>query len=487
MTDNYAMPASSLKDENIDPQGVLDFIDKLKEKNILLHSFIMARNGNIVCRLNAYPYSSDYRHVINSCTKTFNSLAVGIVYDQGLISLDDKVSDYIKNPNAEKNGLKDLTIRHLLTMSVGHDHEPPLDTDKPWAERLFDKPLTYPSGSLYFYNNLASHTLSTIVKIVSGKTSEELLKERFFDKCGIRDYYWIKDPYGIPFGAAGIFIKGEDMLKMGQLFLNKGELNGIRVVYEEYIELATAKQMETAPAYNPLKTESIQGYGFQLWHSTHNAYRASGLFGQVCLVIPDKNVTAVFNSSTSGSQPLLDTFFDTIYPAIDREGQHPANIEEIIKEKMKILDTEPVSGNAIGFYEEQISGKKLKKDDSDDYLILDFKDDSCLLTFTKGKEFKVLLGHNRFKESKTDFDDYYRSINFYKICPKPENVEGPLTYGSYAWISNSHLKIRILTKDDAPYVNLDLYFDDKSVDVSLQIDYIVENSDYKRKYKYRMC
>lgn len=486
MSENYDLPVSALKQENVDPEGILAFIDRLKEKNIRLHSFVLVRNGNIICSIDAYPYSSSYRHIINSCTKTFTSLAMGILYDKGLIDFDDKVNDYIKSPNAEKNGLGDLTIRHLITMSVGHDQEPNVDRNKEWALRLFDKPATYKAGTRFFYNNLASNTLSTIVTKVTGKTTEELLKECFFDRCGIHDYYWLKDPFNISLGAAGIYMKATDVAKLGQLFLNKGVLNGERIVSEEYIEMATSKQFDTAPFYAANKSESIQGYGFHLWRSSHDAYRASGLFGQVCLVIPDRNIVAVFNSATSGSQPILDAFFDTVYPAIDREGTYPEDIENIIKEKAKLLDLGCEKSCAEGIYEKQISGRKLVGRDRDKSITLKFEDDVCTFTIKDKGEYVTTLKKDMLKEDTSSFDEYLRSRGIYKECEGRTGADDPLTYGTYSWLSNTHLKIMIVMKDSTSYMYYDLYFDDEYVKVFENIEYLLENQDCKDTYVLRM-
>lgn len=473
----FIMNKASLQSQGIDPKGVLDFIALIKQKGIKLHTFTMARNEKIVAEVKAFPYDQNYRHIINSCTKTFTSLAVGICYDRGLIKLDDRVTDYIQNENASENGLSNLTIRHLLTMSVGHDHEPCVYADREWSLRLLDKPLTYPSGSLFFYNNMASHTLSAIVQKVSGQSEYELLKECFFDKCGFEDYYWINDPYGVSFGAAGLYVRPIDLLKLGQLYLNKGILNGQRIVSEEWVELATQKEMETAPAYPAHKTENCQGYGFQLWRCTHNGYRASGLFGQVCLVLPDKNLVAVFNSSTTGSQPLLDAFFETIYPCIgDQPLSEDENAYKLIEEAQKSLDIKPLSGTSKGFYVDRVNNKKLKSDNSNREYQFDFNNDELLLhIFENGNEYKMKLKENGFASMESNYDNYTMSRNDFYIPTKKREINScPIVYGSYAWVSNTHLKLLLIIKDHTLYTNMDVYFDCKKILIDEKIEY---NSD----------
>lgn len=479
---------SSCESQGIDSHGVLNFIQKIHEKNIKLHTFTLVRNEKIVSEINAYPFSNDYRHIVNSVTKTFTSVAVGIAYDRKLIHLDDKVHTYFNNPNYKKNGLENLTIRHLLTMTLGQegpDMWQVMNEEDDWCERTFDKHVTREPGSRYYYDSMASHLLSAIVTKVTGKTENELLKECFFDPCGIKEYYWIEDPAGYSIGGFGLFISGKELVKLGQLYLNNGVLNGHRVLSEEWCKLATAKQMETAPAYPSHKTESVQGYGFQMWHCTHNAYRASGLFGQMCVVIPDKNVVFSVNASTTGSQPLLDTFFETIYPCIKDEvlEENPENIEKI-KNAISILDTHPLNGNGISAYKEIINGKKLLCKDTDKVLTFEFIDDLCTFTIQEGnKEYKCKLKENGFIEEVSDFDQYIIRLGCCQRYSKPRSEENkPITIGSYTWLSASDLRIMVLFKDHTSYNYFDIHFDDKYARVDEKFTYVIENHDYHNQY-----
>lgn len=114
----YELGRSTCEREGVDSRGILAFIQKLKERDIHLHTFTMARHGKLIAQVNAFPYKNTCRHVENSVTKTFTSVAVGILYDRGLLSLDELVYPYFSNPSYADNGLETLTIRHLDRKSV---------------------------------------------------------------------------------------------------------------------------------------------------------------------------------------------------------------------------------------------------------------------------------------------------------------------------------------------------------------------------------
>ena len=91
------------------------------------------------------------------------------------------------------------------------------------------------------------------------------------------------------------------------------------------------------------------------------------------------------------------------------------------------------------------------------------------------------------KEDTSSFDEYLRSRNLlYKECEGRTGADDPLTYGTYSWLSNTHLKIMIVMKDSTSYMHYDLYFDDEYVKVFENIEYLLENQDCKDTYVLRM-
>ena len=78
----------------ISSRALLGFVRKLDKKKIPMHSLLIARGDDIV--LNAYwtPFDNKALHRQNSVTKSFVSLAIGLLEEEGKISLDDKVISF---------------------------------------------------------------------------------------------------------------------------------------------------------------------------------------------------------------------------------------------------------------------------------------------------------------------------------------------------------------------------------------------------------
>jgi CubicO group peptidase (beta-lactamase class C family) len=199
--------------------------------------------------------------------------AVMILYDEGLIGLDDPVSKYLPEFSG---GLKDsVTIRLLL------EHRSGLPPDRPlW--RLASSPadarrivlsasLDYRPGTRYVYSDLGAMTLAFIVEKVSGQPLDGFLHDRVYAPLGMSHTFFrpadsLKDevaptevtpPRGYPLqgevhdenayalggvaGHAGLFSTAQDLAVFAQMMLNGGEYDGVRIVADSTVRLFTTR------------------------------------------------------------------------------------------------------------------------------------------------------------------------------------------------------------------------------------------------------
>ena len=86
-----------------------------------------------ICTESYYaPYSRNTLHRMFSVTKSFVSLAIGLLADEGRISLDDHIADYFPEKQPETGVhpyMQMLTIRQMLTMRTCHDNTRPRSRD----------------------------------------------------------------------------------------------------------------------------------------------------------------------------------------------------------------------------------------------------------------------------------------------------------------------------------------------------------------------
>jgi CubicO group peptidase (beta-lactamase class C family) len=321
--DQDSLPRSMPENENVSVEGIRAYLADLKNNDIEIHSIMVVRNGKVVYEQWLDNHSPDSVHVMHSVSKSFTATAVGFAISEGLFMLDDKVISFFPDelPDTVSPYLAQLSIRNLLTMSVGQKSEPSRVGDN-WIKNFFDMPITIEPGTHFFYNSPATFMLSAIIQKTSGQLLFDYLTPRLFEPLCIKDIYWEKNPQGISMGAGGLFLKTEDMAKFGLLFLQKGVWNGEQLLPEGWVEQASAYQVESFPGsaidgmHYP-ESEWGQGYGFQMWRCKHNIYRADGAFGQFIFVIPDKNTVIAITSHTNNTEKEIGLVWEHLLPALE--------------------------------------------------------------------------------------------------------------------------------------------------------------------------
>ena len=306
------------------------YLQSAKDKKLNIQSVMVLQHGKVLYEKWLNGGEPQKPHVLNSVSKTFTSAAVGLAVSEGLLSLDDKVVSFFPDelPDAPSENLKKVTVRHLLTMNSGHDSEPPRGKNgESWTKSFLAWPIDHEPGSYYCYNSLGTYMLSAIVQKATGQKMVDYLQPRLFDPLGIEAPRWDESPQGINCGGWGLYLKTEDLAKMGQLLLQGGKWNGKQVLPAEYVAEATRAQVPCQPSWiradkvaesglTPENSDWVLGYGYQIWRCRHNAYRADGAGGQYIVVIPDKDAVIINTADLQDMQAELNLVWDIILPAL---------------------------------------------------------------------------------------------------------------------------------------------------------------------------
>jgi CubicO group peptidase (beta-lactamase class C family) len=314
------LPRSAPEAEGVSSGAVADYIETTDRQVNTLHSFMLVRHGRVIAEAWWKPEAADKPHVLWSLSKSFNSTAVGLAIEEGKLSLDDPVLKFFPAgaPAEPSDNLKAMTVRDLLTMTGGHDTEPKAVGGAPSVKTFLAHPVVHKPGTHFQYNTMGSYTLSAIVTKVTGQTELEFLKPRLFEPLGIEDPQWDSSPEGYSLGGYGLKLRTEDIAKFGQLYLQKGMWNGKQLIPVKWVEQATSKQVPNDDeSHAKMGPDWKQGYGFQFWRCTHNAYRGDGANGQFCIVIPDKDAVIAITAQTGDMQGELNVIWDKLYPAFE--------------------------------------------------------------------------------------------------------------------------------------------------------------------------
>ena len=266
-----------------------------RERRANIHNIIIVKDGVVISEASHPGYSVNSWHLSHSMSKTLTGIAVGMLVDDGRLSLDTRLTDIYPGINYRDKRFRLITVRHLLTMSTGvRFSEAGSVTESRWTEAFFESGLSFTPGTSFSYNSMNSYILAKIVCDLSGKSLTEFLSERLLKPLHITSFFWERGPEGIEKGGWGVYTSAESWAKVGYMMLSGGVFEGRRILSEAWIKESTARQIETP------KSTGHYDYGYQLWSSKGGeSYLFNGMLGQNVWVYPKNNIVVVVNSGNN--------------------------------------------------------------------------------------------------------------------------------------------------------------------------------------------
>ena len=272
---------------------------------------VVSQNGEQIAR---HTWDGACRRNVYSASKSFTSAAVGIAIKEGLLSLEERLTEAFPKelPQQVPENLQKATVRDLLTMCLGQPESflmgdfRPYYPERNWVKLSLAQPFTDPPGTRFVYNNVGPYLAGVLVQRRAGCDLVHYLIPRLFEPMDIQLPTWENDPQGLTFGAGGLFLTLDELHKFGLLYLQNGRWNGKQLVPEAWVAESTKKQADNGS----------YGYGYLFWGGPQGSFRADGKYGQFSILLRDKNAVVSIVAESRESEKLLAAVFDHIYPQL---------------------------------------------------------------------------------------------------------------------------------------------------------------------------
>lgn len=279
---------------------------RLQEEGLDPHALLVARGGDVAFETAWAPYTLDRPALVYSASKTYTSLAIGFLADEGRLRVDDSAGDLLGEPNPHG-----ITVRHLLTMNTGHDLAQ-IDTVGDDPRNLLRIAPAHEPGAFFAYNSPATHALSAIVTAVTGEPLTAYLRPRLLDPLGIGER-WMSPVGGIEHGASGYHLTVDDLARTATMLGAGGVWQGRQVAPAWYVDEMSRPWSVTAAFDGPPAAEGEMndwalGYGYQVWRGRHG-FRLDGAAGQFGLVLPEHDLVIAYQGATLDTQATLRAFW----------------------------------------------------------------------------------------------------------------------------------------------------------------------------------
>ena len=289
------------------------FLDSIKKKNKGGLSAVIFDNEKIlysfydgfINKEKKLKPQADSLFMIGSNTKVFTALGIFRLIEDGKLSLDDPITKYIPEFSVKSRiGEYEVTVENLMMHRGGFqcDLIPYMvDDDKTYDGLIAALKETYRAtvpGTMFAYCNIGFTLLGVIEERITGKKYYDFIKEVLLDPLGIELYISpekklpenLSDRVAQSFDKKGkrkfdplsaLYPAGpctyttlEGLAKIGQLLMNDGECNGVRLYKPETIQF-----MKTLKVIDELDN-SVVTAGYCLLHNLlHLDYETSKPIG----------------------------------------------------------------------------------------------------------------------------------------------------------------------------------------------------------------
>ncbi|MEZ4867932.1 MAG: serine hydrolase [Caldilineaceae bacterium] len=312
-SENLFTPASSPESLGIPSQAILNFLQRIDAERINMHGFLLVRRNRIAAEGYWAPWSAERKHRMYSVSKSFVALAVGLMIDEGRLTLADRVADHFpdKLPAMLHPWLATATVRDLLTMATAHSSTSYTRNDPDWVWTFFNQTPSHPPGTIFSYDTAATVVLTATVERLAGMPFLDYMRPRFLDRIGFSADAWcVRTPEGGSWGGSGVICTLRDLAKVALACMNGGQWGTEQVLPAAYVRAATAKQIDNAIRGNC-------GYGYQIWREKENGFSFRGMGSQYALCFPDKEFLFTCIADTQGApagSAIPDVMWEEIYP-----------------------------------------------------------------------------------------------------------------------------------------------------------------------------
>ena len=350
--------------------NVAKYISILQKRGVNMHGLLMLKDGKIFCEEYWKPFHKDFCHRMYSQTKSFVGVAIGLLEEEGKLSLDDKIANYFpeKMDGEIQEELKSQTIRDMLTMSTAGGPSSWFLSNEPDRTRQYlnEKRDLHASGTLWAYDSPGSQVLCALVEKLSGKTLLAYMKEKLFQQMGtFQTAKILKTRNGDSWGDSAMICTLRDMASFGQLVMNYGVWEGKRLMNEAYLRTATSAVVDNREKayYNTCR----QGYGYLIWRVAGNGFAFVGMGNQLTVCYPDKGLMLVTTADDQGvdemtREIIIGAFEDWIVePCVESalpNSAETAEAQKTLAEVTKDLQLRAIQGRADSPFRNEINGRE---------------------------------------------------------------------------------------------------------------------------------
>lgn len=290
-------------------------IEEMEKQGLQMDTIMIHQSGHSFSYV--FPNGTQRKN-IRSISKPILALCVGKAIEEGIFpdGINESVFKYFEDRTISNANniefLKKLKIRHLITLTLGHE-ERTMNSDQmknlkgqDLVDFILNFPILHDPGDHFLYTNPPAYLMSYILHKATGEKVLDYAREKIFNPLEIGEVTWKESEQGYNMGCTGVEISANDLLKIGQLILNDGVFNGVRVINSEWVSNMKKRQVLTPLMYDASRVLPKYAYGYNLWICENGNCYCDGTDGQYLIIVPEKEMVIVTMGYQSNMKPITE-------------------------------------------------------------------------------------------------------------------------------------------------------------------------------------
>ncbi len=235
---------------------------------------IVQKDGKDVYRKEFGELKAGTQEAIGAASQWLTAALVMSYVEEGKISLDDKLGDYLPVFQSYSKGF--ITMRQCLS------HTTSIQTDMSTFRGLLkkkkfetleeevnsfgkDRNLQAKQGSLFYYGNLGPDIAGRVLEVITKKNFDRIFRDRISKALGLRRTSFMSDGFYAESPSAGAKSSADDYIKFLSMLANGGMFNGKQVLSQKSVSEILKPQTGTAKIVYTSPLSQGNAYGLGCW------------------------------------------------------------------------------------------------------------------------------------------------------------------------------------------------------------------------------
>ncbi len=247
---------------------------KSKEKLVKESVLLVYKNGRIIYKNELGGMNLKTQQPIGAASQWLTTALVMTFVQEGKLSLNDKVSDYL--PIFSKHGKGYITIAHCLTNNTGIQNGQGVakifqkskfhTLEEEVNDYAAKREISTNPGTEFNYSNIGFNIVGKVLEVMTKKAFDRLMTERLFRPLMMRNSTFANEDYNDAVSPAfGARSTAADYINFLSMLLNKGTFNGKPFLNEASINTMLTLNTNSASIKNAPKMLEASNYAMGSW------------------------------------------------------------------------------------------------------------------------------------------------------------------------------------------------------------------------------